>query len=163
MNSRSRIAFVAAVVLAVAFMSLPVFAGGKEHKCSMDAQSCLNKMAASMKTRGWLGIEMDDSKGALAVARVIPGSPAEAAGFRTGDRLVSVEGLKFADNTDDKCVTCEGTKSIWLPGRQVHYVVERAGSEVRIDPTLAAMPSDVMAQWIGKHMLEHAQIEVAQK
>ena len=59
-------------------------------------------------SRGWLGVliqdvtrELADSfgmphpKGAL-VARVLPGSPAEKAGFKKGDMLLAVNGVEFA-------------------------------------------------------------------
>ncbi len=156
------------LALLVALMALPAFAGDVEKekkKCSASTQDCLNKMVQKMKTRGWVGIEMDESKGvkATVIKKVVPGSPAEAAGFEVGDVLVSLDGLRYADSTDEKCVPCEAMKENWVPGRKVHYVVNRAGREVAVDPTLGHLPSDVMAMWIGQHMLEHAQYEIAQK
>lgn len=164
MNQGRRRAGTGIVALALALVSLPLWAGEK-HKCTMDTQACLDKMAASLKDRGWIGIEMDEKKGAsgLTITRVVPGSPAEAAGFRVGDLLVSVDGVRFADNTEDRCVTCAVTKENWVPGRKVHYVVARNGANLGIDPILGPMPTDVLAQWVGKHMLEHAQIEIAKK
>jgi C-terminal processing protease CtpA/Prc len=128
-------------------------------KCSLDTQTCLNQMIAKLKGRGWLGIEYDFDKGSNVpkVIRIVPGSPAEASGFRIGDLLISVNGAKFADNTEDKCATCEATKEIWKPGAKVRYIVRRKGKEIRLAPTLAELPTDVMAQMIGMHMLEHAQ------
>jgi S1-C subfamily serine protease len=119
-----------------------------------------------MKNRGWVGIEMDKGKDdkTLLISRVVPGSPAEAAGFQIGDVLLAVNGVKFADNTEDTCATCEATKENWTPGTTVHYVVGRDGQKVKVEPTLAQVPSDVMAQWAGQHMLEHAQpVAIAQK
>ncbi len=43
-----------------------------------------------------LGIELRPQPGALIVVRVIPGSPAEAAGLRRGDRIVAVSGQTLA-------------------------------------------------------------------
>jgi predicted metalloprotease with PDZ domain len=158
------VALLAALVF-LALVALPVVAGEKGHKCTASAQDCLNKMVQTMKTRGWVGIEMDDSKTdkTVSIKRVVPGSPAEAAGFQVGDVLVSINGAKFADNTEEKCATCEATKENWVPGKKVHYVVSRYGREVQVEPTLASVPSDVMAQWIGSHMIEHAEVQVAQK
>jgi predicted metalloprotease with PDZ domain len=154
-----------ALALMVAIVALPGFAGPKDKKCTASTQDCLNKMVQMMKTRGWVGIEMDESKGAKtpAITKVVPGSPAEAAGFEVGDVLVSLDGSKFADNTEEKCATCAAMKDNWVPGRKVHYVVSRGGRDVSVDPTLGHIPSDVMATWIGQHMLEHAQLEIAQK
>jgi S1-C subfamily serine protease len=152
-------------MVVVAALALPALAGDKGyHKCTETTQACLDHMATKMKNKGWLGIEMDDSKGsgAVAVTRVIPGSPAEAAGFRTGDVLVSVNGARFADNTEEKCATCEKTKGTWVPDAKVSYVVSRDGRDVRLDATLGALPPDVLAQWVGKHMLDHATTQVAE-
>ena len=157
------VALVALVALAAPFAALG--AAGKSYKCSHDTQTCLNLMVAKLKTSGWLGIEYDDSQGtkAFRVTKVVSGSPAESAGFRPGDVLVSVNGTKFADNTEDRCVTCERTKDVWKPGSKIAYVVTRGGSEVRLSATLAALPPDVMAMMIAMHMIEHARPEAAEK
>ena len=160
-NLTARLAY-AAIVVAAAW-GLPALAGESSYKkCPDDTQTCLNKMVARLQGRGWLGIEYEDEKGPSLwkVTRVVPGSPAEAAGFKAGDVLVSVNGIGFARNTDTRCVTCEGTKDIWKPGRKITYVVRRKANSVKLTPTLAALPSDVMAQMIGMHMLQHVQPEV---
>ena len=147
-------------------LALPAVAGDKDHKCTMETQECLDKMIAKMKNRGWVGIEMDKNEidQSLSITRVVPGSPAEAAGFQVGDVLLAVNGVKFADNTEDECVTCKATQESWGPGTTVHYVVSRGAKKVKVDPTLAQVPSDVMAAWAGQHMLEHAQpIKIAKK
>lgn len=146
----------------VAMMAAPALAGHDGYaKCKESTQTCLDHMAAKMKSRGWLGIEMDDSKGpsAIAISRVVPGSPAQAAGFQQGDQLVSVNGARFAENTEEKCATCSATAEKWVPGAEVTYVVNRGGMDVTLKATLAALPSDVLAQWVGQHMLEHAAAE----
>jgi len=126
-------------------------------KCPLDTQTCLDQMVSKMKGRGWLGIEYDTETGL--VQRVVPGSPAEKTGFRVGDLLVSVAGAKFASNTEQKCVTCDAVKDKWKPGQRIPYVLKRKGKTLKLAPTLAALPSDIMAQMIGMHMIEHAQPE----
>ena len=130
-------------------------------KCKEDTQTCLNHMVSEMKGRGWLGIQMDTDggPGEIKVTKVVAGSPAEAAGFQVGDVLVSVNGARFAENTEEKCVTCEKTKDSWKPGTRVSYVVKRAGTEATLSATLAALPSDVMAQMIGMHMMDHSTVD----
>ena len=130
-------------------------AGESYKKCPLDTQVCLDLMVSKMKGRGWLGIEYD-TETAL-VQRVVPGSPAERVGFKSGDVMVSVAGAKFASNSDAKCVTCEAVKDSWKPGRRIAYVVKRKGKTLKLNPTLATLPSDVMAQMIGMHMIDHAQ------
>lgn len=137
---------------------LPVLGGSPAYKdCPEDTQTCLNHMVTKLKGQGWLGIWMDDSQAprVLKVIRVIPGSPAESAGFKTGDVLVSVNGARFSANSEARCITCDATKEIWKPGTRLDYTVRRKRKTVKLHPTLATLPSDVMAQMIGMHMLEH--------
>jgi len=153
-----------AVVLVTAMALSAAIAGEKGYgKCKEDTQTCLNHMVAEMKGRGWLGIQMDDEGGPanIKITKVVPGSPAEASGFQVGDVLVSVNGAKFAENTEEKCVTCEKTKETWKPGNKVTYVVKRNGADTTLNATLAALPSDVMAQMIGMHMIDNANPEDA--
>jgi S1-C subfamily serine protease len=42
--------------------------------------------------RPWLGVAVNEVRGALVVARVTPGGPAEQAGVRAGDTIVAVNG-----------------------------------------------------------------------
>jgi predicted metalloprotease with PDZ domain len=151
--------------LGIALMALGMFgalvASESYKKCPYDTQTCLDMMVSKMKGRGWLGIEWDTETSL--VQRVVPGSPAESAGFKVGDLLDSVAGAKFSKNTEAKCVTCDATKDKWKPGVRIAYVVKRKGKTVKLNPTLAALPTDVMAQMIGMHMIEHAQPESAPK
>src|SRR5512137_2880506 len=104
------------LLLALVALLLPAtaLAGGKDYKCKVDTQTCLNTMAQKLQGRGWVGLEFDDKDPkTMAVTRVVPGSPAESAGFKVGDVLVSVDGARFADNTEDKCATCAATADNW--------------------------------------------------
>ena len=130
-------------------------------KCPLDTQTCLDQMVSKLNGRGWLGIEYDTETNL--VQRVVPGSPAEAAGFKVGDLLVSVAGAKFAKNTEAKCVTCDAVKDKWKPGATLPYVVKRKRKTVKLNPKLTTLPDDVKAQMIGMHMIEHAQPETPPK
>jgi len=151
------------IVFLVIALAVPAMAGGKG-KCTMDTQTCLDAYAAKLKDKGWVGIEMDKAKDkkSLVITRVVPGSPAEAAGLEADDILLAVNGAKFADNTEDQCVTCEATKGAWSPGSDIQYIVARNGKKVKVDVTLGQIPPDVMAQWLGHHMMQHATVEIAQ-
>ena len=80
--------------------------------------------------------------------------------MKTGDVLVAVEGHDVA--TADKA-TWQALQAKMKPGNRIAYTVERDGTKKQIDVTLAEMPDEVLAQWVGKHMLAHAAVEVASK
>ena len=145
------------VALGLAFPLSPPSAGESGYHCPKDTQTCLDEMVAKLKKSGWLGVEYEEKASVgLVVKRVVPGSPAQAAGIEAADILVAIDGVRFADNTPERCVTCEKTKDRWLPGQSFDYLVRRGGATRHVKVTLAALPSDVMAQMIGMHMLEHA-------
>ena len=137
----------------VACLALPAFAGGGGHGCKADVQACLNKMAEKYAKRGWVGLELDEDKasGALTVEQVVPGSPAEAAGFKAGDVLVALNGIEFGEENYE---ALKKAKYKMAPGKQVTYTVARKGKNRDLAVTLAKLPDEVLAQWIGGHMIE---------
>jgi S1-C subfamily serine protease len=146
-------------LLAVALVS-PAIAG-KGHKCDASTQDCLNKIAASMKHKGWVGIEYDKEKGDTPiVTKVVADSPAQKAGLQKGDVLLAVNGVKYGD--DDKAKWTK-VKKAWKPGSTITYTVKRGSKSKELNVTLGTVPEDVMYAWLGEHMLQHATVEVAQK
>lgn len=148
------------LTLGLLLSSAPVaFAGGDHAKggCKGDIQS----EAASMASRGWIGLETDkDASGAYVVKGVVAGSPAEKAGFQKGDVLLALNGIRFAEaNQED----LKAAKKAMVPGKQVAYTVKRAGAEKSLTATMVAVPRDVLAKWVGEHVLDaHASVAVAQ-
>lgn len=68
------------------------------------------------------------------IVRVVPGSPAEAAGLRVGDKVEAVGGIQVSD-----------TKALWRRpraeiGETRTYCVERDGAMVQLDVTFGAVP-----------------------
>lgn len=153
-----RIAWILAVAVALA---LPALAGGGGHKCTKTAQACLDNMAASYRARGWAGLELDKygTSGGHTVKGVVSGSPAEAAGFRAGDVLVALNGIRFGE--ENKEALAKAKKGL-APGTSVTYTVARNGAEQKIAVTLAAVPDSVLAAWIGEHILEHTGVKSAE-
>lgn len=140
-------------------LALPALAG-EGHGCTASTQDCLNMMASNMRNKGWLGVELEKGEsGLLGVTRVVPGSPAEEAGVRTGDMLLSVDGQAYKDMGEEQYMTLVKTMT---PGSRHTFVIARGGSERTIEATLASMPEEVFARMVGSHMLEHAQaVDVA--
>jgi predicted metalloprotease with PDZ domain len=128
-------------------------------KCTYGTQECLDHMAAKLQSSGWVGIELDkdETTGVMTVQRVVPGSPAEQAGFQVGDVLFALNGIELNDKNEAALKTA---KKDWKPGQNVSYTLKRDGRPVNASLTLGVMPADVLAKFIGEHMLEHASTEV---
>lgn len=138
------------VVLLVS-VSLSMLAG-ETQKCPASADDCLKKMHQKYQQTGWLGIEKEKGAGGLAVVKaVVPGSPAETAGFRVGDVLVAVNGVEISDASKDALKKATAGTG---PGSEMTYTVKRQGAKLTLKARLAKVPESVMAQWIGEHMLK---------
>jgi S1-C subfamily serine protease len=141
-------------------LAIPAWAGHSGEKCTHPTQECLDYMAANLKSTGWIGVELDinEETGARVVKKVVPGSPAEAAGIQPGDILVSMNGTKLAKGNEDAIMQA---KKDMKPGQTVTYVVSSNGLDKKVELVLAPMPADVMAAYIGEHMLLHVNQQVA--
>ena len=47
------------------------------------------------------------------------------------------------------------------PGADFTYTVSRKGSKVDLDVELGTLPDSVKAQWVGNHMMDHAELQMA--
>jgi C-terminal processing protease CtpA/Prc len=149
--------FAAWTTLILVLAAVPALAGTT--KCPYPTQVCLNMMAEQMKSGGWLGVEIDtDRDTGYLVKKVVPDSPAQTAGIQPGDVLYALNGVVISKANKDKLTAARGD---WKPGQAVKYTIKRDGADREVSLTLAPVPADVMARWIGEHMLEHAQIDVA--
>ena len=149
------------VALCAVLAAAPVFAGGNSKKCTMPVQECIDRMSANLKTTGWVGIEYDDgmlSGGGYRISKVVDDSPAAKAGLQPGDVLFALNGVRFAK---DNNAALAAARKEWKPGQSVRYTIKREGVDREISLTLAPMPADVMASWIGEHMKEHEAAERA--
>jgi predicted metalloprotease with PDZ domain len=140
---------VATAALAVA-IAAPALAGSGAGKCTQETQVCLNTFS-KYASKGWLGLEYDKSAATHAVKKVTPGGPAEAAGFKAGDVMVSMNGVAM---TADK-ETLKKAKGEWAVGQTVAYVVKRGDEEVKLDVKLAPMPAEVFSSMVGEHMVSN--------
>lgn len=94
--------------------------------------------------RSWLGLSvapvgnLDRDTGAL-VSSVWPKGPAESAGIRPGDVLLSLEGEEVRVRFFEEAPPLLKRMADFAPGTKVKAVVERAGSRVEITMTAALM------------------------
>ncbi|MGQ0720435.1 MAG: PDZ domain-containing protein [Candidatus Eiseniibacteriota bacterium] len=135
-------------------------AGGDGEKCTYSTQECLDYMASKMQNSGWVGVELDNAADnvGMKVTKVVTESPAEAAGIQTGDVLLAINGIELSDANQEKL---QEAKASLKPGSAVKWTMRRGDSERELNLTLAPMPADVLARWVGSHMLEHAEVTVA--
>ena len=148
--------WVAVLSLAV-LIAVPAFAG--HGKCDASTQECLDKMSTYMKNHGWIGIEGEKVEtGGWEVTKVIPGSPAEEAGLRTGDVITARNGLAINEENSD---ALHAAMKEQAAGNSIDYTVARDGYDRQISVTVAAMPADMLARYVGEHMLEHASAGIA--
>jgi C-terminal processing protease CtpA/Prc len=139
-------------------VATPALAGGDHAKtCSSPVQECLSEMVTKLKTTGFIGIEYDEkeSTNGLKVSKVIPDTAAEKAGIQVGDVLEAMNDISFTKDNH------EALARIKVPGKQVTLTLTRAGERQEIQVTLSPMPTDLMAKYIGEHMLVHANKKVA--
>ena len=138
-------------------------AGAGESKCTHSTQECLDYMATQLKASGWVGVELegdDEQYGPMTVTKVVTGSPAEGAGIQVGDVLVAMNGIEMKEGNQEKVVAA---RAGWKPGSSVVWTMHRGDQKREVSIVMAPMPADVLARYIGQHMLQHAQTEVAAK
>ena len=142
----------ATLAATVLFGASLAFAGGAE--CNdQHTQADYTKMAEKMAKYGYLGIEKEkNAAGSYVVKAVTAGSPAAAAGFRSGDVLVAMNGVRLADENKEALYKVKSTLGV---GKQVTYTVTRAGRDQQLTATLGEVPRDVLAQWLGEHVLDN--------
>lgn len=130
-----------------------VLAGSGHHDCDASAQDCLNAKAAQYAQHGWLGIETEKNPGGgYTVTAVDEDSPAAEAGFQRGDVLVAMNGIALKAENKEKLRAAKKSLAV---GKQVTYTVKRNAEKRQVTATLGEVPRTVLAQWVGKHMLEH--------
>jgi S1-C subfamily serine protease len=157
MNSRNRRWTAVAVAFVLAGSGI-AFAGG-EHCAEKHTQASYDEMTKKLAAHGYLGIETEkNAAGLYAVSKVAPGSPAEKAGFQKGDVLVALNGARFGEDNKE---AVKKAKSALGPGKAATYTVTRAGGEKQLTATLSEVPREVLAQWVGEHVVSHSNDQVA--
>jgi C-terminal processing protease CtpA/Prc len=151
-----RILIVLAVVAGLAGL---VHAGEGHHRCTAGTQECLDKMVAHLQKSGYGGLEIrPDEAGEFSVTEVHPGSPGARIGVKVGDVLLSVNGEAVAEMgpEDHEAMQAELT-----PGSTHHFTVLRKGKKKSFSITLEKMPPEMIARYVGEHMMQHTDTEIA--
>ena len=138
----------------------PALTAEEYEKCEHDATVCARDMAAALKKKGWMGITFDYDKevGHVVLGEVFKGSPAEAAGLEVGDALLVLNGIAYTDENEKALM--KAYKEM-RPGGEMTFDIERDGQRLEIVVTIGEIPDYIVAQWVGKHMLEYHPAEEA--
>lgn len=128
-------------------LSSAALAGGSG-ECA-DKTGATKARAAKLAEKGYLGIETskDEATGAWRVTTVAAGSPAEAAGFRAGDVLVSLNGVALRAENKEQVKKVKSTLGV---GKAVTYTIARNGAQQTLTATLAPVPEQVLAKWVAE-------------
>jgi C-terminal processing protease CtpA/Prc len=141
-------------------LAVPAVAG-ENGMCTGETQACLDYMANQLKNSGWVGVEMDVlEEGGCVLTKVVADSPAEAAGLQVDDVLLAINGIEMNEENREQL---QAARAEWKPGTSVTWSMSRGSADRQVAITLGRMPADVLAKYIGRHMLEHATVEVASK
>lgn len=139
-----------AAIAALAVVS-PARAGDEE-PCTMSTDACVATMVDKIRHKGWVGIILDVVDGRKRIEKVIPGSPGEKAGLKAGDVLLEVDGLAY---TEANRAALDRAYKAMTPGKRITYTLERGGERLEVPIILGRVPEEMLAQWVGEHVVKH--------
>lgn len=90
-----------------------------------------SKKAAKLVARGFLGIELEEKEGGVAVSAVLKGSPAASADLKPGDQIAQCQGAKVTKLADLQKVTARLT-----PGDELRLTITRGEKTHEVKVTL---------------------------
>jgi S1-C subfamily serine protease len=64
---------------------------------------------------------------------------------------VAANGVPFGKENEAKV---KATQKAMTPGAKITYTVSRDGKDQPVEVTLGPLPREVLAQWVGAHMLD---------
>ena len=124
----------------------------QKKKCGAEATICIREMAEGLKKRGWIGIEWGDKDPRPTISHVVAGSPAAKAGVRVGDIVMAFEGI--STDEDDEVIWAAMKRSL-VPRKVITLAIVRDGNPLELPVELVAVPEHIIAQWVGKHVLDN--------
>lgn len=119
-------------------------------KCTKDFQTCVIELAKQFQKRGWIGMSLTQFEDKIVVNATALEGPARKGGFKEGDVIVSLNGVKYASLPE-----LARASSKFKVGDILNYKVMRDGKEEELDVLLTEATAPVIGIWIGEHIIEH--------
>ncbi len=118
-------------------------------QCTQDPEICKQKIAEKMARIGMIGVdgEWNEEDGVFVIQEFFTESNGESAGLAVGDKLVSINGVKMAD---EKAYKADAENRV--PGKVVPVTFMRDGDELTAKVELIATPESVIKKQITKHL-----------
>src|SRR5215472_3241239 len=101
------------------------------HSAYLDSQEFEEIRLSTMGSYPGIGIEVVPEEGAVKVLHPIDGSPAQRAGLKPGDQIVSIDGAEIGGDLAAATSHMRGS-----PGSSVHLTIRRKGSAALLEFTL---------------------------
>ena len=110
---------------------------------SNTVRSVIEQLRASGKAKhAYLGITTSDAaNGGATVSAVRPNGPADKAGIKSGDRIVSIAGTRVAD-----AASLSAAVSAHKPGEKIDVAIVRGGKPTTISVTLGNRPENASSE-----------------
>jgi len=141
------------VTLGVLALAITAVVAGEHRTCTKSVGECAAHMKQMYQTRGWMGVELEQNEdGSLRITAVVGGSPAEKAGIKVDDTLVSVNGVTLSKDTTEPAMMKDDD---WKIGGVVNLGVRRGGETSTIRVRLEKIPETLHARIIETHAKEY--------
>jgi len=141
------------VIMAVLALAVTAVVAGDHGTCTKSAGECAAHTKQMYQTRGWMGVELEQNEdGSLRITTVVVGSPAEKAGVRVDDTLVSVNGVTLSKDTAESAMMKDDD---WKIGGVVTLGLKRGVETSTVKVRLEKIPETLLARIIETHAREY--------
>lgn len=119
--------------------------------CTATPRECEEKIRQLVSGRRYLGVTVIDKSPGLEVSLVLPNSPAERAGLKVGDVLISLNGKSLTKATGREfkqyIADARNTGRIWM-------IVSRRGAFTEVTTRLEPYSNEQIAKMVNAHLAQ---------
>ena len=140
-----------ATIALFSIASLAVAQDRSKQVCNANARECEQEIRRMLSGRRYLGLQVMELNPGLLVKGVVADSPAERADFRSGDRLMAVNGKSTAE------ATIKDFKQLLFQAREtgkLFVIVQRRGALKQINVRLEPYSEGQIEKIIAQHLIE---------